>query len=134
MFFNVHFAVVGLFCAIAEQEIAMKHGVDTYREFRHALLAASCFLTLLLLINIYITYRLELNLDKMRGEVSQIDGLSWGKIRWLCFEFLICGMTSSSLFIDTTYVEYIELKQMNVVIRINAIFVSLMLFRVYLVI
>lgn len=87
---NAYLGMIGLGINIIEREIRHNYGEDDNNALRIVLLSVSFTITILLLVSLYFSYRMQFNWMKARGFLTKHDDLiNTGMYKYLVGELII---------------------------------------------
>lgn len=111
----------------------LKYGKHKHEWYRITLLSVHVFVTILLLINIFFSYKKDLKIKILRGESATNDDLlNTGKWKVMIFEFVLNLIAPMPFLYDIEYNEYHYKRGKSVKAHVNtALFIAMMIFRIY---
>ena len=132
---NAYLGMIGVGTCIIEREIRFNHGVDDNDAIRIILLSINFLTTILLVISLYFSYRMQFNWMKARGFLTVHDNLiNTGMYKYLLAEIVMCSISPMPFLYDVTFKEWNVNYSVHIKHWLNDIFQAISFIRIYLII
>lgn len=131
----MYFAMMGIGCGTIEYEISQEFGLTAQKDFRIVLLTMNFVMTILLVLSLYISYRMYVNWLKSRNLLTEQDGM-WNSGVWriVAAECTMCAVCPLPFFWKMTYGEYNKNLDYTITYRVNDPLLCIMFGRIYLLV
>jgi hypothetical protein len=131
---NAYLGMIGLGISIIEREIRFTYGKKTNDTIRIVLLSINLLTTLLLLVSLYFSYKMQFNWMKARGFLTKHDNLiNTGMHKYLIAELIICFIAPMPFIYDSTFEEENNNYDVKVMHWYNDLLLAWNFVRIYLV-
>lgn len=132
---NAYLGVIGVGISIIERELRFTYGKSSNDNLRIILLAITLGITILLVISLYFSYKMQFNWMKARGFLSKDDDLvNTGMYRYLFGEIIVCAIAPVPFLYDAKFTEKDINYDVDIKHHYNDLLLAWSFVRIYLIV
>lgn len=132
---NAYLGMLGLGVPMIEREIRFIYGKAVNDNIRITLLSFNLLVTILLLVSLYFSYKMQFSWMKARGFLSKNDDLiNTGMYKYLVGELIVCFISPIPFIYDSTFTEVNDNYGVDIHHWYNDLLLAWSFIRIYLII